>query len=384
MSLNQLLQPELQRQTYETLCLLFKKHENDVLAIEILPFAIDDQHILKDENCVGVTKAMLASAFVTARQVFFKNASARIPSSASNIALDATKIILLFDPEHLTATNYRKRVLKSLQQELKIQHEDPAEEGHRSAGHAALATAIRLEMTFLNSILTSHLHRQTKSPTLWYHRLWVVKTFVLQQYNRSSHRQQRLADPCHLWKSLFFPEYAAITNAGERHPMNYYAWNYARELLRCTDETFNDSTSERKCRNVECAKMVCEWCMRYLRDTSGWMFLHYLILNYNHDLSSETPRMVQRIHGLLYDIQCGYASLWSFVRNVYGPRYTSAGLWKRESFYVTLREATKGEQKENEPQWIPVARSSLAWLDKYGDPVTLDSSDEQPGDCCKD
>ena len=64
--------------------------------------------------------------------------------------------------------------------------------------------------------------------------------------------------------------------AGERHPRNYYAWQYARVLFRIV---------EGKMRGVEGWKglfgetvgRVKGWCFLHPRDISGWGFLMFLV-----------------------------------------------------------------------------------------------------------
>lgn len=62
--------------------------------------------------------------------------------------------------------------------------------------------------------------------------------------------------------------------AGERHPRNYYAWNYARQLLATLSERSEDSTAELARGSVEVVK---KWCLGHPRDVSGWAFLAFLL-----------------------------------------------------------------------------------------------------------
>src|ERR1700753_4144206 len=84
--------------------------------------------------------------------------------SGNQIPYDSSRIILLFDPEHITAANFRKRRIINL----------------RQTSSARLPEAYAQEIHFLNSILTSPLHRQSKSPTLWFHRWWLVDQLLAQ------------------------------------------------------------------------------------------------------------------------------------------------------------------------------------------------------------
>ena len=73
-----------------------------------------------------------------------------------------------------------------------------------------------------------------------------------------------------------------MTKAAARHPANYYAWNYLRDLLscicisavRCQDvdrRGFRSALASRSVREVH------SWCLRHPRDVSGWSFLGFLL-----------------------------------------------------------------------------------------------------------
>ena len=88
---------------------------------------------------------------------FFRIAPFGQPKLSCEKDMDlASRIIWLHDPEHLTASNYRKRTLDERKQ-----------------------TALyKDELKFLTCILNSPLHRQSKSPTLWYHRYWCIEQLL--------------------------------------------------------------------------------------------------------------------------------------------------------------------------------------------------------------
>ena len=78
--------------------------------------------------------------------------------------------------------------------------------------------------------------------------------------------------------------------AAERHPRNYYAWDYARQALGLISSQpldANNGTAERrggaepdKKRLVVAAgsvRAVQAWCFRHPRDISGWAFLEFLL-----------------------------------------------------------------------------------------------------------
>ena len=78
--------------------------------------------------------------------------------------------------------------------------------------------------------------------------------------------------------------------AGDRHPKNYYAWSYARQLLIAlsTGEILPSSPARQIGKHqVDATRMsqiaatsvfqVQRWCLAHPRDISGWTFLEYLL-----------------------------------------------------------------------------------------------------------
>ncbi|EFW98828.1 hypothetical protein CMQ_4680 [Grosmannia clavigera kw1407] len=198
---------------------------------------------LRDGNSVAILKLALVQAFFVARRILQQyqgttaanadNASTS-PSSLDDI-MAATAVILLFDPEHLTAANTRKRIILS--------------------SHAATTRGFLLaaECRLVDSLLTSHLHRHTKSPTLWSHRRWLV----------ALHDHQ--AQACHR------DVVDVIMVAAVRHPRNYYAWDHARWLVTTLRGDDVDAAV------AALLPPVHDWCFRHHDDTSGWSFLLFLL-----------------------------------------------------------------------------------------------------------
>lgn len=77
--------------------------------------------------------------------------------------------------------------------------------------------------------------------------------------------------------------------AGDRHPKNYYAWSYARQLLIAlsTGEILPSSARQIGKYQIDATRMnqiaaisifpVQTWCLAHPRDISGWAFLEYLL-----------------------------------------------------------------------------------------------------------
>lgn len=273
---------DLQVLAFENLNQYFKDHENETVQIEILPPALEPLGgiSLQDGVNLGVPKKTLALAYVEARQQFFASDSL---GNDPNSALQATKVMLLFDPEHVTAANYRKRWLRDL------------EARHGSGVGSAYHKALRQELHFLNSILTSPLHRQSKSPTLWHHRLWLLDPLVLIEMKDGTD-DQRMA----FWRA----ELADVCTSGERHPKNYYAWQYARRLVaRIADLKAVDIM----------AFEVKGWCCAHPSDISGWSFLLHLIPKLRQ-VSRE--KLITEVLSYAINLRAQQESLWVFIQTV--------------------------------------------------------------------
>lgn len=77
--------------------------------------------------------------------------------------------------------------------------------------------------------------------------------------------------------------------AGDRHPRNYYAWFYARQLLTAlsTGEILPSPARQIGKHQIDASRMyqiaaisifpVQKWCLAHPRDISGWTFLEYLL-----------------------------------------------------------------------------------------------------------
>jgi protein prenyltransferase alpha subunit repeat containing protein 1 len=198
-------------------------------------------NVLVDGNSIAVTKVKLVQAFVVARMIFFQYVR-DCPKERSLDLENATAVMLLMDPEHLTAANARKRLIQKTQREFK----------------ADLEELLRKELHFVDGYLTSRLHRHTKSPTLWGHRRWVLEVC------KSIHMDY---DIHHDLKSV-------ILVAAERHPRNYYAWSHLRWLVQMFNSCSSHSNTQMT--NVDFEKLVVvikDWCLSHPADISGSSFL---------------------------------------------------------------------------------------------------------------
>ena len=238
------------------------------LEIEILPSSFPPQ-ILHESPAVGVPKSLLVSLYVKARKIFFDHVSSR-DSESYHVALQATAIVLLFDPNHLTAANFRKR---HIQRFSSIRTENDYND--RDCGN--LAEAVRHELKFLESLVASPLSKHAKSSTLWAQRLWIVQNFfTLAVRERAGDEAMQMMDKGAFWDE----ELVIVMKAGETHPRNYYAWQYARQLLSFICSKHPESVERRRWDKKllrDSIGLVRRWCLIHPRDISGWAFLVFLL-----------------------------------------------------------------------------------------------------------
>ena len=257
--------------------------------------------------------------------------------------LEATRIILLFDPEHLTAANFRKKRLVTIQKE--------STRGFTNT----LTTAAQQELRFLDSILTSPLHRQSKSPTLWHHRYWLFSNLLLTTTSYSPFNGPY--DP------LVKSEFDAVFKAGEQHPKNYYAWQYARRLIDLLVSISQQSETQSNRAQLDVqdifklyASRAKDWCLRHPSDTSGWSFLLF-ILGYVDNLPTRNG-IVSNILDLTFGFRWQHESLWAFIRTALSdPSILADG-------QAPLIERLYGYEKERErDNYTTSVSTALRWIE---------------------
>ncbi|PWY93795.1 hypothetical protein BO94DRAFT_532737 [Aspergillus sclerotioniger CBS 115572] len=297
-----------------------RHQDNRVLEIEILPPGLGP--LLQDGDSIGITKKHLVQAFVTARRIFFDasyNASdfhdasdyedlCKTPRDGHPVQrqrddlLNATEIILLFDCEHLTACNWRKKRLAGL---VKRYGSADADQIRREM----LIRELDTELSLMTSYLCSPLHRHTKSPTLWNHRLMVL-TRVLDVRNSELAESFSQREDKGL-QEVIKKELSVVLRSGELHPRNYYAFNYVRQLLELLPETCEDTKDAAALRGCSVIHLVLDWCLAHPSDISGWMFTLYL-LETVHDEQTRTDS-IARVLRFAVDVGWEGESLWTFV-----------------------------------------------------------------------
>lgn len=312
--------------TYSSLSDVFANRKSDeVFEIEILTPELGP--LLRDGLCFGITKVALVKAFLVARQRLTKylvNQNQNVVHGISvldksdevkNLAI-ATQIILLFDCEHVTACNWRKRYITS-----------SVEDDAKQRDPRLLEDLLQREMTLMTSFQCSPLHRHTKSPTLWQHRLWIMAKLL-------DLKEQSVVD-CETSKDslrmLILEELDVVCKSGQLHPRNYYAFSYIRQLhaLVCQYSSLEERVSpEGLLKNnsqalltnlaIVMVEPMLKWCLSNPSDISGWMYLFYLL-----NFDSDTPKnrmiterilvMKKTIHFAVHIATWEGESLWTFV-----------------------------------------------------------------------
>ncbi|KAK4122916.1 hypothetical protein N657DRAFT_664713 [Parathielavia appendiculata] len=232
-----------------------------------------EQYVLQDGHAIGISKLGLVQAFMVARQQLRHHLDGIKPLPDDDLSA-ATAVILLFDPEHLTAANARKRLIQRLLS------------GCQSDARARLER----EKRFVDGLLTSRLHRHTKSPTLWSHRRWLLGLST------------SLGVPIDVLRDIR----DVVFVAGERHPRNYYAWCHARFLMGSG-------------RDINLPAVLAEvqaWCFQHYTDISGWSFLYFLLDAGNIANRGSQCSTFTEVLSLVKSLRLTNESVWVFLRTV--------------------------------------------------------------------
>lgn len=332
-----------QEHFYGKLAAILASRKDQVVDVEILPPGFGP--LLHDGTSIGITKKALIDAFVVAREKFFrpsaqadsletkgKKASEEERQATEREMLMATEIILLFDSEHLTACNWRKRRIVMLEKspQLLVQY----------------IAALEAERTFTTCLLRTTLYRHAKSPVLWQHRHWVMTKLLGMRIDplafmssspargqSSLHSTSRKS----MSRDLLHTELSVVLQAGEQHPKNYYAFTYIRQFLIMLASRQAEYTrhhehdlpevqskaallttlpTEINPRIIQAlASFVINqthsWCLAHSRDISGWMFLMYALeLTVDDEVQHA---VVDRTVRFAADVGWEGESLWIFV-----------------------------------------------------------------------
>jgi hypothetical protein len=298
---------------------------NELLEIELLGKShVLDAHtlVLRDDNAVAIPKLRLVQAFIVAQKLLKQSQADSQLVSLEDISR-STAVILLMDPEHLTAANTRKRLIRG-----KWREED-------------LQDKLHLEKHLIDSLLTTRLHRHTKSPTLWNHRRWLMEQYRLQNIEVTAEDS--------LTRTIMI--------SGERHPRNYYAWCHARYLVNTF--VLPSSSSQEKISRMIIATQ--KWCFAHHNDISGWQFLLFLL----DKQPAETSPVFRETLRLAASFKWRNESVWYFLRLVSARGVTNADKEEFESLRKTLWETATEDSIEKKTleraeQWPMVSQRSCS------------------------
>ncbi|KAL6855692.1 hypothetical protein J3F83DRAFT_753941 [Trichoderma novae-zelandiae] len=296
----------------------------ELLEIELLGRShMADEHtiLLQDGPAIAVPKLRLVQAFLYARVLLSRYVGGMLDErDGDGLVTRATAVMLLMDPEHLTAANTRKRVLR-----------DAIE-----SGAADIGRNLQDELYFVDSLLTSRLHRHTKSPTLWSHRQWLMQRF--QDHNLE-------IDPTDTMESV-------ISIAAERHPRNYYAWLHARYLTTAVAES--TASQEQLSGILEAAQ---KWALAHHDDVSGWAFLMFFLDRHPEYAGAVVDEATRRAASFHWRNE----SVWYFFKNI-AARPWCGREW-REGVEATLLALLKGVEARSDGE--RVLRQASSWIQEY-------------------
>lgn len=283
------------------------------------------------ENSVGIPKIKLVQAFVIARKVFFKFKD--LGTEYSKEIRDATSVILLTDPEHLTACNARKRLIQSI----------------RTKSVSELEMDLKSELRFVDSLLTSHLNRHTKSPTLWSHRRWLLELCQSKDLPLNVSRDLTLV----------------VMVAAERHPRNYYAWSHMRWLMKSVE---GDETAY-----LTIIHNVKKWCLGHPGDTSGWSFL-LSCLSSPTFLTATSPidqksLICEEVIGMAISLRWKEESLWVFLRTL-----VASGNITEKCRFAFLQTLEDFKNSSDDARGQRISQSAHEWYLEYGPDIRVPQS----------
>ncbi|QKX56348.1 uncharacterized protein TRUGW13939_03449 [Talaromyces rugulosus] len=301
---------------YESLVEIFRSRKStECFEIEIL--LPGQGPLLRDGTFIGITKMALTKAFVIARKRFMQCLEDAMEGHSASVeehteCAAATEIILLFDCEHTTVCNWRKRrVAASINRYI-------TEDTRRQA----LQDFFESELNLISTFVCSPLHRHTKSPTLWQHRLWLMT----ERMRLQGRLQENIFLSPEAMHKFILAEWEVVCRAGELHPKNYYAFSYMRRLHLCVSKlseragdtaVIQDSALLHELA-VTLVEPTLKWCLSNPKDVSGWMFLVYLLshedLPGKQDMRQLRKVAIERtLHFAVEIAAWDGESLWTFV-----------------------------------------------------------------------
>ncbi|KAL9629822.1 MAG: hypothetical protein Q9204_005056 [Flavoplaca sp. TL-2023a] len=252
------------------------------LSIEILPSS-HPPHLLSSPPSLGIPRKLLLHCFLHARSIFHNHRYLEELQEESEEVLQATKILTLWEPGWGSAWAVRKKHLLGLR--ARAGEGVEGSDDTTGCGGGVLGTgmqmrtkkgqiqeAVEAELAWVETLVTSPLDgKQAKSSWVWTHRMWILQTFPMAVCNGLPGEGSNGYTADEGIDAWIKKELQIVMIAGERHPRNYYAWNYARGVIQISMRTLSGDGWE------ECMRTIHQWCLTHPRDISGWAFLVFLI-----------------------------------------------------------------------------------------------------------
>jgi protein prenyltransferase alpha subunit repeat containing protein 1 len=350
--------------------------------------------ILTEGTTIGMPKTILLSAFTHAREAFFsrlpllrahgksvleseerKHDFGSLSDMDIDVLLSSSMVILLVDPEHLTAANARKRILMLLESDVKPQQ---ISNGCQMTGGWAGSTEIAKrnvfkDLWFCELLLCSRAKRHNKSPTLWGHRRWLLRRLE-ELEKREEERipgdlmRMKVERDEREWRNV-------VPLSAEYHPKNYYAWDHLRWWLRRQSQ-LESQLFEATITNLDTLiPFFTAWALTHISDTSGFSFLFFLLTLPTVPAfvrSTTASKVLDRAIGL--DLR--NESLWVFLRTlaqwpdmdaavmerIYGELGTVVMELERRAREEAGEEKGGGKGlREDERRWLKIAREARDW-----------------------
>jgi protein prenyltransferase alpha subunit repeat containing protein 1 len=302
-------------------------------------------HVLIDGASIAIPKTTLVQAFMVARLVLFKHLPSSLPHKQQEIR-DAAAVMLLMDPEHVTAANARKRAVLT----------------YRERELAVFRTELARERWWVDSMLTARLHRHTKSPTLWGHRRWLLEAW------------QKLEMPYDIHGDLV----GVVLVAAERHACNYYAWLHLRWLVQrrmgaCQlgEEATEAEAEEVACDGSKVLSTVKSWCLRHPGDTAGFSFLLFCLLDHSHAgvvLTGGTSRAEARssvcneVLDLALSFKWTNEAVWAFLRTLVASGVAEE---QRAAFFESIKTLREARPGSNNAKGLSALQAAHDWCVEF-------------------
>ncbi|KAK9242926.1 hypothetical protein V1506DRAFT_545993 [Lipomyces tetrasporus] len=262
--------------------------------------------VVPGEHIVGIPRRVLMTAFADARTKFYELIKLSTWTDEQTLEVSQVSLVLLLiGSENLTAINARKRLIT------------------RCLETASLCREFRLTTVLLSSRLQKH----SKSPLIWNYHKFIVSA-QLDYFTRTSNHRERTKYVEDLCKS----ELQTVLVAAEHHPMNYYAWAYARWLFAEIYGSLLSSPSARYYSIVVVRKYlesvvrkVEKWCFSHASDSSAWSFFQWVLFKYvdgSHRATTEriddTYLLTKVVEVIQFatTVSLAHESVWAFVRRV--------------------------------------------------------------------